>query len=461
MGGGLTVVLAVAFLMSCIVGAAEPPVVLYMPHSGDVLWVSPTRGAEKKPVQPTHHIKAGGVTFNVTYTDEVNNNDFGFDDPALGASRQSVVTSVLEYVGSILNESGTCDIVFQASQSDGTGNLATMGPFFFVQDGYTAGFAQTHIMTNVDPSIGSPDIQGTVDFGFSWNSTLDPPTVDEFDLFSVLLHETTHGLGFLSFSDSQGNSRVLDQSSQPSHLFGFVDKFMITGNGKDFFANDAITPTFLGVAGDLIGDDNGLLMDAAFATQQFGAPPPLHSPNPFRTGTSLSHWASGISGGAVMEPSITKGEALRIYSNLDLGALRDFGYANVVLPALDTDDDGLSDDDELNIYNTLPDDPDTDDDGLLDGDEVNTYHTQPLNPDTDGDGVSDGVEVQLGTDPLVDEPAIPADLDGDGFVTAVDVQLVINAALGIPIGDIDADVDNNGSADAVDVQLVINAALAG
>ncbi|MBI4558729.1 MAG: PQQ-dependent sugar dehydrogenase [Candidatus Hydrogenedentes bacterium] len=51
------------------------------------------------------------------------------------------------------------------------------------------------------------------------------------------------------------------------------------------------------------------------------------------------------------------------------------------------------------------------------------------------------------------------DLNRDGFVDAVDVQLIINAALGIDVGDIEADVNQDNTLTAVDVQLVINRAL--
>jgi len=76
----------------------------------------------------------------------------------------------------------------------------------------------------------------------------------------------------------------------------------------------------------------------------------------------------------------------------------------------DTDSDGLSDWDEVNVYGTDPDDDDSDDDGLNDGDEVNTHSTDPLDDDTDDDGLSDGDEVNVhGTDPL------DADSDDDGL----------------------------------------------
>lgn len=93
----------------------------------------------------------------------------------------------------------------------------------------------------------------------------------------------------------------------------------------------------------------------------------------------------------------------------------------------DTDGDGLTDIDEINIYLTNPILADTDFDGLSDGDEVNLYGTDPTNPDTDGDGFSDGDEVNLyGTNPndLNSFPIVAdGDLNGDGQVNMLDVLL--------------------------------------
>ncbi len=68
--------------------------------------------------------------------------------------------------------------------------------------------------------------------------------------------------------------------------------------------------------------------------------------------------------------------------------------------SLDTDEDGLSDYDELSTYSTDPSKSDTDGDGLNDYSEVITYKTDPNSSDTDGDGYDDGQEIQIGTDPL-------------------------------------------------------------
>ena len=69
----------------------------------------------------------------------------------------------------------------------------------------------------------------------------------------------------------------------------------------------------------------------------------------------------------------------------------------VTVPA-DTDQDGLTDEAEINS-GTNPSNPDSDSDGLTDREEVNIYLTDPLKSDTDGDGYKDGDEVRNGYNP--------------------------------------------------------------
>jgi hypothetical protein len=72
-----------------------------------------------------------------------------------------------------------------------------------------------------------------------------------------------------------------------------------------------------------------------------------------------------------------------------------------VATAADQDADNYLDAAELEI-GLDPGDPDSDDDGVADGDEVNIYFTDPFNGDSDGDGASDGEELfSTMTDPLV------------------------------------------------------------
>ena len=67
----------------------------------------------------------------------------------------------------------------------------------------------------------------------------------------------------------------------------------------------------------------------------------------------------------------------------------------------DTDADGLDDTTEQ-AAGTDPSHWDTDGDGLSDGDEIVIWETDPLDPDTDGDTYEDGEEVKAGYNPAGD-----------------------------------------------------------
>ncbi len=83
---------------------------------------------------------------------------------------------------------------------------------------------------------------------------------------------------------------------------------------------------------------------------------------------------------------------------------------------IDSDKDGLSDDEEK-LYKTDPNNPDTDGDKLSDGQEVLLYHTNPLLKDTDGDRLTDSEELYLcDTDPL------KKDSDGNGITDDLEDQ---------------------------------------
>lgn len=85
-------------------------------------------------------------------------------------------------------------------------------------------------------------------------------------------------------------------------------------------------------------------------------------------------------------------------ANINQPAVISNANLNQAVPPVDTDLDGLSDDEEA-MYGTNPTKVDTDDDSLTDRDEVKVFKTDPTNPDSDGDGFKDGEEVRKGYDP--------------------------------------------------------------
>lgn len=93
----------------------------------------------------------------------------------------------------------------------------------------------------------------------------------------------------------------------------------------------------------------------------------------------------------------------------DLWELQYTADLNSLSPFSDFDMDGVFDRDEYYSL-TNPATSDSDEDGVSDYDEMNLFHTNPLNADTDGDNVSDGIEVENGSDPLNNDSFLVPDL---------------------------------------------------
>lgn len=94
----------------------------------------------------------------------------------------------------------------------------------------------------------------------------------------------------------------------------------------------------------------------------------------------------------------------------------------ITLPVqLDSDRDGLSDDQERQIGSD-PNNPDTDGDGIADGDEFD-MKTSLIDADTDKDGTDDGVELKNGTDPLNPDVTPPAILSSSPLNGANDIPV--------------------------------------
>jgi hypothetical protein len=110
-------------------------------------------------------------------------------------------------------------------------------------------------------------------------------------------------------------------------------------------------------------------------------------------------------GSAIEEASSSETE-LSPGTPLDIPGLNDEVVESDFQNFVDSDSDGLSDEEEL-LLGTNPNLIDTDNDGLNDYEEARIYFTDPLKPDTDGDGYLDGEEVRSGYDPKVVGAKLP------------------------------------------------------
>lgn len=88
---------------------------------------------------------------------------------------------------------------------------------------------------------------------------------------------------------------------------------------------------------------------------------------------------------------------------------------------------------------------DSDNDGLSDQDEATTHRTDPKLADTDGDGFNDGQEIKKGFSPLAAGKRLnEVDTDKDGLTDQIEINL------GTDLGDPDSDGD--GYKDGLEVE---------
>lgn len=101
--------------------------------------------------------------------------------------------------------------------------------------------------------------------------------------------------------------------------------------------------------------------------------------------------------------------------------------------SVDTDGDGLTDDQEAELGSD-PNLVDTDGDGLEDGVEVNEVGSSPTDADSDDDGYDDGDEIEAGSDPtdassLIYEGGWPYNSNKDSFGDPTSIEATVGAEL--------------------------------
>jgi cysteine-rich repeat protein len=312
----IAVAVAVTVYPSISVGQS---VIAYRDGDGQWQWMetAATQAFAQKAAAPDETI---GGTFMVTYDDLSAATGVGFDDPISGAARRETLGAVLLYLTSVLDVPGTADLVVRASQTDGGGPLAAAGPFLFPVTGFQGGLVFEHLTAGVDPLPNEFDGALTVDFGYRWSTDTTGPSPVEFDLYSVLLHEVTHALGFVSVVGPDGASALGNE--QDLGLFSLFDAFLIRGSTEQslYLAGGEINAS----AEDVTSGD--VLFAGSRADAAFGSFPPLFAPDPFLEGSSIGHWSFAASADAVMLPAVARGERRREYEAWELQTLSDLGY---------------------------------------------------------------------------------------------------------------------------------------
>ena len=197
--------------------------------------------------------------------------------------------------------------------------LATAGSDFTTAGpGFLPTVVQHKILTGVDSNGSTAD--GEINWNFAQNwATGDSVVYGQYDLESVAMHELTHTLGFLSYTDQPG--------SNTGTTWTVFDSFLVNSDGtkvigSDYIWRNAYTP-------NLTGGNGGLYVGGADAVAAYGGLVPIYTPGSWESGSSVSHLNDRVFGGAnrkLMNAQVFSGLGIRVLSPVELAILADLGY---------------------------------------------------------------------------------------------------------------------------------------
>lgn len=322
------------------------------------------------PLDPSAYIICGNGKFRIIFMDIVNDTGFGFDQSALGPQRRNCVCEVVNYLESVISipanigtTSPTIDIIFNLSTNNAIGNpLAVASPVFppefynatgpFPVPGYYGGYLYDYITTGVKPDVNSEEAQITVDFQNQYSYCLSTVPDCQLDFYSIILHEFTHALGFISFGKEV--SGVLS-SKISANVFSKLDEHYLYYNNSGVFLKMFDVVAFSGTNGvnpllplNAGTNNNVWLTNSNLINKQNQ---PINSVTPYSSGTSLSHlddryhWTStgqgrtnispGYSPNYLMNGSINYHQKKRVITLEEIEILQTIGYTiNPTFPQL-------------------------------------------------------------------------------------------------------------------------------
>ena len=245
-----------------------------------------------------------------------------FWSPSARAALESAATQL----GSYLVVSSPVTVTYQvngefsplsATLAEAGSSFASPGP------GFLDTVVQNKIQTGADANGSTPDGNISVNFGQPW-SLGSPVAGNQYDLESIAMHELLHTLGFLSYVQQAGANTGQTWTVYDSFLVNSAGNRII---GPDYLWSSAYNP-------NLTGANRGVYFSGPNAVAANNGLVPLYTPNPWVSGSSLSHLSDYVFTGSkdtLMTAVVSRGPAPRALSAVELGILRDLGYTFVAL----------------------------------------------------------------------------------------------------------------------------------
>ncbi|MCE9515750.1 MAG: hypothetical protein K8R24_07445 [Mycobacterium sp.] len=191
-----------------------------------------------------------------------------------------------------------------------------------------AGFYPTVVQAKI---ISGSDVNGsTADGTITWNfanpwAFNGSASGGEYDFQSVAMHELMHTFGFLS--------TITEPGSNTDTTWTTYDQLLVTSDGTPVIGSDFIWNSAYDT--NLTGGDGGLYSGGPAAVAAYGAPVPLYTPNPWQTGSSVSHLSDFVFVGRnkqLMIARVSTGTGIKTLSTIETGILTDLGYTTVNAP---------------------------------------------------------------------------------------------------------------------------------
>ncbi|MCX6271143.1 MAG: hypothetical protein NTU44_07990, partial [Bacteroidetes bacterium] len=299
--------------------------------------------------------------FRLYYKDFLQTTLQGFaENGTVGDNRRTVLCQVLEYIQSIIsiNSSDTLDIYVDLSWNIpplSSGIMANGSTYFLPHTwrevpGFYAGNVYNHIKYGIDPDSMNYDGVLRVNFGYAFIIDTAYKTIGSYDLYSILLHEMTHALGFASgiregttsdhypFCDHNTFTRydsiylyygsihdvghlkkivVIDTSGNPSIDSDLLITQNCLRNNKIWMTNDSTSKNQPVYSGIYLGDDEILFPGSLIGHLQMGE----------FSFYSMSQYLPGYQPIYVMGPTMTnQGDFRRKWTLPEFRLMKNLGY---------------------------------------------------------------------------------------------------------------------------------------
>jgi len=292
----------------------------------------------------------------------------GFNDPAaftpvggnsattLGQARLNAFQYAADLVGGLLTSSV---VILVEANMDGLGGDATSailgaaGPNFVFRDFPGAPSAGTWYVEALANRLSNSDLNPSADIGATFNSDVDNPTVlgsngwyygldqlppaGDIDFVSVVLHELTHGLGFLSLVNLNSGTKLSGFNDaymrHLEHHGAAQPKYPLMSNAQRVTASTS-SPDLHWTGPEVNAASGGLVAGVS------GGHVEMFAPNPQEPGSSVSHFSTSLTPSELMEPYYTDanhsvGLAFQLLTDIGWGTP---SYADVSVTMSDAPD---------------------------------------------------------------------------------------------------------------------------